>query len=95
MSNLIDRDEVLKLIETTISHPVQVRWIRAKINSLPLQQQWGNEKIEAQKELIEFYEHMLSKRAIFLVSHWFKWLDADIMKWAELRNKAENLPPNN
>jgi hypothetical protein len=49
MSNLIDRDEVMKIIyECTEEY--ELHTMKNRILSLPLQQQWGNEKI---KELIE------------------------------------------
>jgi len=92
MSNLIDRDEVLKLIETTISHPVQVRWIRAKINSLPLQQQWGNEKIKEliQKKLEETIRYWIStNESQYSRILWRKLALQEILK------EIDNLPHNN
>ena len=46
MTNLIDRDEVIKYIES-ISHPCQIPEIVKKINNLPIESQWipRNEKL--------------------------------------------------
>lgn len=49
------------------------------------------ELINAQKELIDFYEHMIRKNSAYLMVHNIRWLDADIIKWEELREKIESL----
>lgn len=48
-------------------------------------------KVIAQKELIEFYEHMIRKNSTYLMAHWIRELDTDIMKWEELREKIKSL----
>lgn len=91
MSNLIDRDEAKKIVEdweaityncNTIEESFAM--IAEKIDSLPLQQQWGNDKI---KELI--------KKKIQQVNNpWNEW--ASIYKTnvlQELLSEIDNLPP--
>jgi hypothetical protein len=86
MSNLIDRDEVMKIIyECTEEY--ELHTMKNRILSLPLQQQWGNEKI---KELIEKKIWSL-EYAQFPSSKTKEW--AKILK--ELLSEIDNPPPNN
>jgi hypothetical protein len=95
MSNLIDRDEVIKILENTmwsVDWYHTTIWISVipKILSLPLQQQWGNENV------IEFLEQKLEKYKELGKQKKYEVESIDRQIWiCWLINDIKSLPHNN